>query len=289
MQDGAGIYQELGIEFKPSWFPTFSYLYRNGATPVGQIAQELGVSHVAVIQVLKELQAKGLAQSIADARDGRIRKAELTDEGRTLAARLEEVWDCIRGSIREAIDETGHDFLDATTRLEVCLDRKSFLARFKEKWADTIEIVPFEPDLRDQFWEINSQWISAHFVMEPIDERILKNPEEEILDRGGAIFFARDRKTGQILGTCALMEHGGEWELAKMGVRPEARGRGAGLKLGEAVIAYARKRGLQKIILETNSTLKPAINLYRKLGFAHVPSKPNSDYVRSDVRMEMGL
>jgi ribosomal protein S18 acetylase RimI-like enzyme len=289
MQDGAGIYQDLGIDFKPSWFPTFNFLYRRGPTPLGVIAQELGVTHVAINQVLEELEQRALAVSETGSEDRRVRIARLTDKGMGLANSLEEGWGCIRASILEAIEETGYDFLDATARLEICLNRSSLRERFRRKWFDTVEIVPFAPEYRDAFWEINSAWIREHFALEPIDERILKNPEAEVIERGGAIFFARDRRTRQILGTCALMEHGGEWELAKMGVRPEARGRGVGMKLAAAVIAHARKHEIRKLVLETNSKLKPAINLYRKLGFVHVPSKTDSDYARSDVRMELEL
>ena len=53
MQDGNLIYQELGLDFKPAWFPTFELLHRQGATPVGQIAQQVGVTHVAINQVLE--------------------------------------------------------------------------------------------------------------------------------------------------------------------------------------------------------------------------------------------
>jgi GNAT superfamily N-acetyltransferase len=289
MQDGAGIYQDLGLDFKPAWFPAFNFLYRRGPTPMGQIAQELGVTHVAINQVLEELQQRSLVVSVTSVEDRRVRIASLTGQGRELAERLEGVWSCIRASILDAIEETGHDFVDATARLELCLDRDSFRARFQRRWSDTIEIVPFASEYRDAFWDINAAWIEEHFVMEPIDERILKEPENEILARGGAVLFARDRNTGEILGACALMEHGGEWELAKMGVKPEARGKGVGKRLGEAVIALARQRGLKALVLETNSKLKPAINLYRKLGFVHVPPKARSDYARSDVRMELEL
>ncbi len=288
MPVGAGISRGGAVEFKPAWFPTFNFLYRRGATPVGQIAQELGVTHVSIIQVLQELESKGLAQSAAGA-DRRVRMAELSADGMELAGRLEDIWACIRQSIDEAIGETGHDLLDAVNRMELCLDRKSFLARFKENWADTVEITPFSPENREAFREINIAWIEEHFVVEPIDERVLSFPETEILEKGGSVIYARDRRTGEILGACALMKQGEEWELAKMGVRSSARGRGIGFKLGEAILGIAREMGLSKVVLETNSKLRPAIQLYRKLGFVHVTPMAKSDYARSDVKMEIVL
>ena len=289
MQDGAAIYQDAGIDFKPSWFPTFSLLHKHGPTAVGQIAQMLGVTHVAVSQGLEELQAKGLVQSAPSETDKRIRLVQLSPQGMELAAKLLDVWTAIRSSISEAITESGHDIVDAVTRLERCLDRKPFRARFAERWQDAVEIVPYRPDLRADFYEINASWINQDFVMEEIDKKILKNPETEILAKGGQVFFALDRRTGETLGACALMPHGGKWELTKMGVLPAARGRGIGEKLAREVIAAAREKGLPQIYLETNSKLKPAINLYRKLGFVHVPQPESSDYARSDVTMELDL
>lgn len=289
MQDGQSIYNDAGIEFKPAWFPAFDLLNRRGQVPLGHIASQLGVTHVAINQVLEELEQRKLVATEPSNTDRRVRLASLTVEGKHLAEQLTPIWQKFRAAIRDAIDDSGHDLLDAVARLEKCLERKSLQIRFKERMNQGIEIIPFADDLRDEFWNINSQWIEEHFVVEPIDARVLKNPETEILDRGGAIFFARDSGTGQVLGTCALMEHSGKWEMTKMGVRPEARGRGIGELLGKTIIDHARQQGLKKIVLETNSKLKPAINLYRKLGFVHVAPTVGSDYSRSDVTMELEL
>jgi ribosomal protein S18 acetylase RimI-like enzyme len=55
-----------------------------------------------------------------------------------------------------------------------------------------------------------------------------------------------------------------------MWVATEARGRGLGRKLVEAVIAWARERGAAAITLEVTDTerARPAAALYRSLGFA---------------------
>jgi ribosomal protein S18 acetylase RimI-like enzyme len=54
---------------------------------------------------------------------------------------------------------------------------------------------------------------------------------------------------------------------------PAARGRGAGRRLAEAVIAEARKLGYGKIVLDTLPSMKEAQALYASLGF-----KPTSAY-----------
>ena len=53
-----------------------------------------------------------------------------------------------------------------------------------------LRIAPFHPALRSHFHRLNAAWLRKFFTMEAIDERVLSNPEGEILAGGGAILFA---------------------------------------------------------------------------------------------------
>lgn len=150
----------------------------------------------------------------------------------------------------------------------------------------SVEILQFSPEYRNDFRRINEAWIKKHFTIEPIDEQVLNNPEEFILKDGGQVLFAKNVDTEEVLGTCALMKHAdGQFELTKMGVTESARGQKIGEKLCQTAIDWAKAKGLPSLMLETNSSLKPAIALYEKLGFKHVPIDTPSDYARADVRM----
>ena len=52
-------------------------------------------------------------------------------------------------------------------------------------------ILTFDPAYRDEFRRLNVAWLTRYFQVEPIDERVLGDPEGEILAPGGEILFAR--------------------------------------------------------------------------------------------------
>ncbi|WP_449427414.1 GNAT family N-acetyltransferase [Rhodanobacter umsongensis] len=148
-----------------------------------------------------------------------------------------------------------------------------------------IEIVPFEPSLREHFYTLNAAWLRKHFVIEPIDEQLLRDPEHAVLAPGGAIFFAR--LGDAVIGTCALLhEAPGVYELSKMGVDEAFRGLGAGrLLLAAAIAEFHRRRG-HRLFLESNSSLKPALRMYGQAGFVLQPTiRTGSHYARADVYM----
>jgi GNAT superfamily N-acetyltransferase len=151
---------------------------------------------------------------------------------------------------------------------------------------ETIGIVPFRPDLATAFAELNREWIERLFRLEEADRKVLRDPESAIIGRGGQIFFALDGATAA--GTAAAIRVApAVYELAKMAVAPAYQGRGLGERLGRAVIDWAQSAGAARLFLETNSSLKNASRLYERLGFRHVAHPAPSEYVRSDVYMEL--
>lgn len=150
------------------------------------------------------------------------------------------------------------------------------------------DIIRWEKKYRNDFIRLNREWIERYFRLEPCDLRILGDPESEIINKGGEIFFAV--RNDIVIGTCALAHHPetGRYELAKMAVSPDSQGHGTGYKLGNALIAYARKKGIKKLFLEANTRLEASVRLYYKLGFKAVEMQ-NAEYERCDLYMEMEL
>jgi putative acetyltransferase len=151
-----------------------------------------------------------------------------------------------------------------------------------------IVIRDFKPGDEAAFRDINIEWIARFFVVEAKDREVLDNPRKYILDPGGAIFLAFDGDAP--VGAVALMVMGqGSVELAKMGVRPAAQGKGVGRKLVAAAVDKARSMGMKRIYIETNSKLGPAIKLYHDAGFRPLAEAIPSPYARADVQLELFL
>ena len=56
--------------------------------------------------------------------------------------------------------------------------------------ADNIDIVEYNSKYRLKYKYLNYEWLTKYFEVEPNDEKMLSNPEEEVLNKGGHIFFA---------------------------------------------------------------------------------------------------
>jgi len=150
-----------------------------------------------------------------------------------------------------------------------------------------IVIVPWEDRFAGDFKDISVAWLEEFDLLEPIDLEMLDNPHRDILESGGQIFFALEGDA--VLGTCGMQPvEPGVYEVIKLGVRPEYRGRGAGKLLLEACLDWAGAQKARKVVLYSNSRLQSALRLYRRCGFTPIPYVPGH-YAVSDVQMEQLL
>jgi putative acetyltransferase len=147
-----------------------------------------------------------------------------------------------------------------------------------------MEIVEFEAGHAEAFRVLNEAWISKYFVLEPKDREVLNDPQGKIIDKGGRVFMALHE--GEAVGCAALlkMDDGG-YEVAKMTVSETLRGSGLGRLLMQRCIDAGAELGATRLYLETNSTLAPALGLYRAMGFRDL-APTETPYVRADVFME---
>lgn len=292
-EDAAKIYELYNIEFSPKWFPVFFILMENDGKTITEIAEEIGHSQPSVTKIIKEMTMADLVNSNLQSDDKRRNVVGLTKKGIEVSKTLEIQCADIENAIESMTAEATHNLWEAIAEWEFLLEKKSLFKRVldqkKNRESKDVQIVEYQPKYQEAFRSLNEEWISTYFEMEEADYNALDNPEEYILDKGGKIFVAL--YNDEPLGVCALikMNDGNyDFEMAKMAVSPKAQGKSIGWLLGKKVVDSARELGASKLYLESNTILKPAINLYYKLGFEKVAGHA-TPYKRCNIQMELVL
>jgi len=130
----------------------------------------------------------------------------------------------------------------------------------------------------------------------PPDDIAIKGPEAAgAVARLHALCFPASpwpenscREMLEIPGTAALLHPhgflvlriaGGEAEILSVGVDPQERGNGLGMRLVARALAAARNGGATSVFLEVSEKNLSALFLYRKSGFSEVGRRKNY-YVR---------
>jgi GNAT superfamily N-acetyltransferase len=136
--------------------------------------------------------------------------------------------------------------------------------------------------LRDELAEIGEIRVNAYLAdgfLSP-DSGYAPRLRELGSDGAGPVLVATDDAV--ITGTVMLQTwpNGGELlrgpdeaEIRALAVRPEARGRGVGRALVDAVIERAAGIGVRHLLLLTQQEMKTAHRIYEEAGFARLPDR----------------
>lgn len=152
------------------------------------------------------------------------------------------------------------------------------------------KIIEYSQQHQPDFYALNAAWIEQFYALEEEDRRFLADPKRYIIDSGGMVFVLLEH--GKAAGVCGVMKMDGDtYELVRMSVDAEHRGKGYGEALVSHACEWAAGQGGKQVILETGSALKPAIALYKRLGFEHYQPDPQhrSGLARADVFMRKPL
>ena len=147
-----------------------------------------------------------------------------------------------------------------------------------------IEIVNYKNEYKTFIKTLNYEWLQKYFSVEENDVIQLSNPQEEIIDKGGRIYFALHNN--EVVGTSSLMKvNDSEYELAKMAITDTAQGLGIGKLLLEHCLEEAKLLGAKTVSLFSNTKLETAIALYKKYGFVDIPMPSDIHYKRANIKM----
>ncbi|KAI8340068.1 acyl-CoA N-acyltransferase [Chlamydoabsidia padenii] len=158
----------------------------------------------------------------------------------------------------------------------------------KKEIINKLYCTTWDSRYKSDFKHLNLIWVSRLFKVEPSDLRQLEYPEETIIMPGGDIIFVLE-EDHTVAGTVAMIVHEGACELGKMTVADEHQGKGYAHPLMREGISWARRQGFPDITLVSSTTLKKAINLYKKHGFITTHLGKHHSYERCDIIMNLKL
>ena len=155
-----------------------------------------------------------------------------------------------------------------------------------KKNISKICIKKYETKFDNDFFVLNKAWIEESWILEESDKKDLLNPDK-IIHNGGQIFFALENQ--KAIGTVAMINSSeNRFELAKMTVQEDFRGKGIANMLMDECLKFAKENKANEIFLISNNSLTIARNLYDKYGFKEV-DLDSQKYDRGNVKMRLTL
>ncbi len=283
MKDVKKIYKSLYIDFEPSHLPVFKTIYEYRKISIGEIANFLNISQPAITQFVNTLKKKKLIISTSDKIDKRKKIISLSKKGEKTIQKLQPIWKVIDEEMKKLTHFESSLFTEQIENIENKLNEKSFYTRVHDSLNTKVTIIPYSDKYAQLFHDLNIDWLEKYFYVEEHDREVLENPRSYIIDSGGYIFFAK--YGDNIVGTVALMNEPGGFELSKMAVLPIYQGLKIGQKLMDYCIQFSKEKNWPELIIYSNTKLSPAINMYRKNGFVEIPIEKNNPYDRGNIKM----
>ncbi|GAB3799639.1 hypothetical protein GCM10028819_23410 [Spirosoma humi] len=126
-------YRQSGVDFDVRWATIFVLIAQQGPVAVMEIAERLGITHPAVVQVLNELEKHGLIVSAKSELDGRKRLLTLSETGQAMLPKLQPLWDAFIAVNKSMLGQQTHNLLLSLEDMEGQLAERSFSDRIQDQ------------------------------------------------------------------------------------------------------------------------------------------------------------
>ncbi|WP_452231233.1 bifunctional helix-turn-helix transcriptional regulator/GNAT family N-acetyltransferase [Lacinutrix sp. MEBiC02404] len=293
MKETQLVYTYFNLDFDPYLFPVFKIITNKKEVTTTEINDSLNISQPAITQSINKLLKKELITVTASKTDKRKKNIQLSKKGEQFLIEVHPIWNAIDLVIKDFTTDASTSLIEHLNRLESKLNTQCMsqliIDKIQMKTQTALEIIAFKNKYASDFYTLNMEWLKKYFEVEPYDKKVLSEPENYIINKGGYIFFAK--LNDEIVGTVALMpiQEKGTFELTKMAVSPEHRGFKIGQKLMQHCLDFAKEQEFKRLLLYSSRKLENAIYIYRKFGFIEVPVEANCVYERCDIKMEYPL
>ena len=131
-RDVGKIYGDNGLDFETKHFTLFYLISQRDGIGIMEIAEELSLTHPAIIHLAKELEKKGYIESVKSPGDSRKRLLRLSKKGKKSLPAFQKVWDKIARLNKKLFQNRQHNLLKALEETEGLLEEQSYYKRFEK-------------------------------------------------------------------------------------------------------------------------------------------------------------
>ncbi|MCH7964709.1 MAG: MarR family transcriptional regulator [Bacteroidetes bacterium] len=288
----AQILSDKKIEFEPRGLYLLIILQEKGHASIKEITAILRMTHPAIVQMVNSLNNIELITQSKSVDDKRITLIELTEKGKEELNRIKPVLTEIENALESINNEIDVNLKYSLSKLNEATKSKLLILKVKEglkqKAIQEINIVPYNRKYKSDFAKLNYEWLEKYFEIDIESKRTLKNPEKDIIKKGGEIFFAILNE--YVVGTCAVSKiDNSAFKITNICVTEEEKGRQIGKKLALTSIGYAVEKDAERISININNKLNTALNLFRGLGFKEVKKAQDNRNKGELIFMELNF
>ena len=126
------VYDEMGIPFRPRFFPIMQVLLHDDSCTIGELARRIAVTQPAATQSVNEMKRLGLLAAVKAA-DRRQKPVQLTVAGKKLADALDPVWEAVDRAAAALDAELHRGVIKPVDDALAALEARPFSNRIREQ------------------------------------------------------------------------------------------------------------------------------------------------------------
>jgi DNA-binding MarR family transcriptional regulator len=131
--DANKIYKELDLNFEAKWYLVLELLNRRKVLSIVDIADELKLTHPAIVQFADQMLKAKLITAHKDSKDGRKRLVSLSASGKKLLKQLSPILAILKSENEQWLNQADANLLTILGQLEKALDEKTLYQRMKSQ------------------------------------------------------------------------------------------------------------------------------------------------------------
>lgn len=130
-KDVGKIYADHNLDFEIKHFTLFYLLSQRTEMGIMDIAEELSLTHPAIIHLAKELEKKGFIESVKSASDNRKRLLRLSKKGQKSLPAFQKAWKKIATLNKQLFELQQNHLLKSLEEMEQLLEQQSYYKRYQ--------------------------------------------------------------------------------------------------------------------------------------------------------------